>query len=94
MEVRWLPDALVDLEAARAYIARNNPVAAECVLARILSEVAGLASLPHIGRPGRVANTRELVVPSTPFIVPYRVHAGRVIILAVIHTARQWPDTL
>lgn len=94
MEVRWLPGALVDLEAARAYIARNNPVAAERVFARILSEVAGLASLPHIGRPGRVANTRELVVPSTPFIVPYRVHEGRVVVLAVIHTARQWPDTL
>lgn len=94
MEIRWLPSALADLEAARAYIARDNPAAAERVFERIISEVAGLVPLPHIGRPGRVANTRELIVPSTPFIIPYRVHEGRVIILAVIHAARQWPDTL
>lgn len=94
MEVRWLPSALADLEAARAYIAEDKPAAAGRIFERILSEVAALATLPHIGRPGRVANTRELVVPSTPFIIPYRVHEGRVVILAVIHAARRWPETL
>lgn len=92
MESRWLPSALADLEAARAYIARDNPGAAERVFRRILSDVASLAALPHIGRPGRVLNTRELIVPSTPFIIPYRVHEGRIVVLAVIHAARRWPD--
>lgn len=94
MEVRWLPSALADLKAARAYIAEDKPAAAGRVFERILSEVAVLATMPHIGRPGRVADTRELIVPSTPFIIPYRVHEGHVVILAVIHAARRWPETL
>lgn len=92
MEVCWLPSALADLEAARAYIAEDKPAASRRIFERILSEVTRLTSLPHIGRPGRVAGARELIVPSTPFIVPYRVHEGRVVILAVIHAARQWPE--
>lgn len=94
MEVRWLPSAVRDLAQARAYIARENPAAAERLFERVLGEVGALSVLPHIGRPGRVRNTRELVVRSTPFIVAYRVHGSRVIILATIHAARQWPDRL
>jgi toxin ParE1/3/4 len=48
---------------------------------------------PYLGRPGRVANTRELVVTSTPFIVAYRVVSDRIEILAVFHGARRWPDS-
>jgi hypothetical protein len=35
---------------------------------------------------------RELIVPRTAFIVPYRVRGGVVDILAVIRASRQWPD--
>ncbi len=94
MEVRWLPSAVRDLAQARTYIARENPAAADRVFERVLGDVGALAVLPHIGRPGRVPNTRELVVRSTPFIVAYRVYGARVIILAVIHAAREWPDRL
>jgi plasmid stabilization system protein ParE len=48
-------------------------------------------SIPKSGRPGRVSDTRELVVPETPFIAPYRVRDDRVEILAVFHGARRWP---
>ena len=49
---------------------------------------------PEIGRPGRVPGTRELVVPRTPFIIPYRVKDNAVQILRVYHAARKWPSEL
>jgi toxin ParE1/3/4 len=40
-----------------------------------------------MGREGRIAGTRELVVRRTPLIVVYRVQVGRVEILRVLHGA-------
>ena len=42
-------------------------------------------------RIGRVEGTRELVIPKTPFIVPYRIHGDVIDILAVHHTSQRWP---
>jgi len=47
---------------------------------------------PELGRPGRVPKTRELVVPNLPYILPYYIKKKEVRILAVMHTARKWPD--
>ena len=44
------------------------------------------------GREGRVTGTRELVIRGTPFIVGYRIEKKEVWILAVMHTARKWPE--
>ena len=53
-----------------------------------------LAQHPALGRPGRVEGTRELVVPDTPYLVPYRVRGHAVEILRVFHGARKWPKKL
>lgn len=50
-----------------------------------------LCENPDIGRRGRVAGTRELVISKTSYIVVYRV-ARTVEILAVVHGARAWPE--
>jgi len=47
---------------------------------------------PAMGRAGRVAGTRELVVAETPYIIPYRVRGDAVEILRVFHAAREWPE--
>jgi plasmid stabilization system protein ParE len=47
-----------------------------------------------MGRPGRVARTRELVVTGTPYILPYRVTAGVLEVLRVLHASRKWPKSL
>jgi toxin ParE1/3/4 len=92
MKVRWTTLALHDLEAIGDYIARDNAAAAERLVSRIFAQVDVLASHGHIGRPGRVPGTRELVISDTSYIAPYRVIADAVEILAVFHGARQWPE--
>ena len=41
-----------------------------------------------MGRSGRVSGTRELVIPKTPFVVPYRLQRNVIQILRVYHGAR------
>ena len=91
MRLRWLRKALENLDAEAAYIAGEDPAAARLVLQRILTAVRLLATQPALGRPGRVAGTRELVVPKTRYLVPYRVRGQTVEILRVFHTSRKPP---
>jgi len=92
MEVRWLDDGLADVTEIYRYIAADDPRAAGRVVERIQAAVRLLADLPHRGRPGRWPGTRELIIPGTPYIVPYRVKGDLVEILRVFHGARRWPE--
>jgi addiction module RelE/StbE family toxin len=92
MRLVWLRRALFDLEAIETFIETDNPAAARAMEQRIIQAVTLLMDQPSMGRPGRVADTRELVVSGTPYIVAYSVIAEAVTILAVIHGARQWPE--
>ena len=91
MKLYWSHGAIEDLKHLRAYIARDNPFAAADVSERILEAVERLRQFPSMGRPGRVPNTRELVVPGTPLIIPYTVTERGVEVVAVLHGARTWP---
>ena len=93
MKLRWTNPALRDLEEIGDYIGRDNPEAAARLVTTILDKAEALVAHPHVGRPGRVAETRELVVADTPYIVPYRVRGEEVQILAVLHGARRWPQS-
>ena len=94
MRVAWLPLALAHLSEIRQYIAQDSPLAAGRLAARIVEAVDRLERHPKLGRPGRVAGTRELAVPGTPFVAAYAIFDDRVQVLAVLHGARQWqiPD--
>ncbi len=59
---------------------------------RIRAAVECLVASPAIGRPGRVAHTRELIISGTPYIVPYRVTDDVVQIITVLHSAQRWPN--
>src|SRR5262245_1831882 len=66
MNILWSPEAIEDLTA---YIAQDNPPAARGVMLHITHSIEQLLpSNPHVGRPGRVPGTRELVIPKTPLI--------------------------
>ena len=97
MSLRWTDPAQTDFNEIVAYIKRDNPAAAERVGRRLLTVVASLAQQPRLGRPGRVAGTRELVIPRLPYIAVYRIieaypsTGGAVEVLRLIHAARRWP---
>lgn len=91
LEVAWLRKALRNLDEEAAYIARDNPLAAQQVVARIMHAAGVLARHPGLGRPGRVHGTRELPVPKTRYLIPYRVRGRRIEILRVFHTSRKLP---
>lgn len=89
--VVWSPRAIAHLADLRAYIARESPGAAGRVAMALPAAVERLAELPNLGRPGRVSGTRELVVPGTPYVIPYRLRGGRLEIIAVFHGRQRWP---
>jgi len=93
MTVEWSAQAIADLMALRAYIAEDDKAAAQRTALHIIRNVEELLSdNPNVGRAGRVPGTRELVIPRTAYIVPYRVRHGRIQVLRVYHGARKWPD--
>ncbi len=92
MRIVWTAPALHDLAAARAFIATDNPPAADRQIARVLAAVSGLLRFPELGRPGRRPATRELVVGRTAYLVAYRVRGDTIEILRVLHGRQRWPD--
>lgn len=95
MRVRWLRAALSNLDAAGAYIARDNPKAAHETVQRIVDAIFALADNPQLdtSRTGRVPGTRELIVDRT-YLVAYRIRRGELEILCVLHAKQRWPDRL
>lgn len=81
------------MRAIAAYLRERNPAASKAQVARIRDSIRRLRILPSSGRLGRVEGTFELVVPDTRYIVVYRLIGQVVEVVAVRHTARQWPQS-
>lgn len=93
MNIRYSSAAVADLEAIRDYIADHNERAAYTTITKIMQSISFLEMFPLIGREGRQTETRELVIPSLPYIVIYTIPDSMTVeIEAVIHTRRQFPD--
>src|ERR1022692_3752571 len=91
MKVVWSRRALRHLVYLRQHIEKDSEQTAALVASRILKAVDLLQSQPGIGRIGRVVGTRELVVPETPYVIPYRVRGQRLELIAVFHGRQKWP---
>jgi toxin ParE1/3/4 len=93
MIILWRSQAETDLNSAFDYLIGRDLDAALTVYQAIRTRVELLADQPNIGRPGRVPDTRELVIGRTPYIVAYIVDTRRdaVVILRVLHGAQRWP---
>ena len=90
MKLFWTHEALDDRRAIYDYIETDNPSAA-LALDELFSEKPNrLVDHPGLGRPGRVAGTRELVAHQN-YILIYDMAGDLVRVLRVLHAARQWP---
>lgn len=89
MEIFWSPLALARLQEIRAYIALDQPDAAERLAIRIVSLVESLRLHPFLGRAGAEPGLRELVLAGTPYIILYRIHQRRITISTIWHSSQQ-----
>ena len=95
--LEWSESALAELDAGIAFYAERNPAAARRMLDEIHNAALSLiaATLPAKGKPGRVPETRELVLSvHTPYILVFRevaTDSPAIQILRVLHTARKYP---
>ncbi|MEG4227912.1 type II toxin-antitoxin system RelE/ParE family toxin [Microcoleus sp. N9_B2] len=92
MKIKWLRQALRNLEQAHAYIVKDDPEAARQLILRIQSAVGQLAEFPFMGRVGRVEATRELVISNTSYLIIYRVKEENVEIIRILHSSRKYPE--
>jgi toxin ParE1/3/4 len=91
MRIRWTRQALSNLDAA-IHLAADNPGNAQQVARKVWDSIQLLRQQPGMGRPGRVPETRELIIADLPFIVPYAEHNGEIVILRIMHTSMKWPE--
>jgi toxin ParE1/3/4 len=95
MTLVWSPESIRDVLALRTYIAEHDPASAKRVALHIIHCVEDLLMKnPKLGAPGRVPGTRELVIPKTPYVIPYRVRGSTIEIVRVYHSSRRWPQRL
>lgn len=88
--IEWRPKASADLLEIIAYIAAENPNAAQALKKSIDDKVAALADHPKRCRPGRIKGTRELVAHPN-YIVLYRISGKIIEILRVKHAKQKYP---
>jgi toxin ParE1/3/4 len=79
-----------DLDRIFDWISKDNPSAAADMVGRIRDRISllELDSLAHMGRPGLVSATRELIEP--PYIIVYQVDdaRGEITVVAIFHGAQ------
>jgi addiction module RelE/StbE family toxin len=93
VRLKWTRGASQDLETVERYISRDNPDAAIDTVLEIIRRVEILAEHPGMGRPGRLEGSRELVLGSLPYVVPYVHQSDTIMILRVLHGAMKWPES-
>ena len=94
MKVVWSRRAIRHLVHLREYLEKESEKGVARVAGRMLEFVEVLQDHPNMGCPGRLPGTRELVVPGTSYIIPYRVRSERLELIAVFHGRQQWPGKL
>lgn len=98
MRLVWTPRARADLEQIIAYIAEDSPDAAQRIVAFIEHAVTQLCEQPGLGCPGRKEGIRDLILRKlswgAAYVIPYRARRDQIELLAVIHSARQWPGEM
>lgn len=95
MIVHWTETAIKNLTGIYQYIAQNSPLYAQRVADKIIRRSEQIAVFPQSGR--RVPeydapDIREII--ERPYRLIYRIKADQIDVLAVIHSAQQFPEQL
>jgi plasmid stabilization system protein ParE len=94
MRVIIRESAEADLDHIAEWIAKDSPSTAARMVATIRDRISFLETdeLAHMGRPGLVEGTRELL--EYPYIIVYQVHEdrGEIAVLSIVHGAQNRED--
>ncbi len=90
MRIVWTPQAQQDRADIWDFIATDNPNAAAWLDQLFSTAAESLSDFPMRGRSGQISGTRELI-PHESYRLVYEVDGEMVWVLAIVHTARQWP---
>lgn len=90
MKLVWTAEARRDRAGIWDYVSAHDPRAAADLDDLFTIATNRLIEFPNLGHPGEIAFTRELT-PHRNYRLVYKVSDGNVLILALIHAARQWP---
>ncbi len=92
MKVHWTAAARAQLKAIHVYISQTSPQYAQQVVDRLTRRSQQLAAFPLSARVITEANdvsARELI--EGPYRIIYHMVEGQVDVIAVVHSAQQWP---
>ena len=90
MNLIWAPQSLEDRKQIYAFIFEHDSHAANVLDDLFNSQANQLLTFPEMGKPGRVAGTRELVVHKH-YLLVYTCSPDEIRIVTVLHTSRQYP---
>ena len=89
MRIRWTPEAAENLAQIDHYLQLNRSALAQQTVQEIYDGIYSLQEMPYRGRPGRVAETRELVFRKAPFVAVYTIEHETVVVVSIRHTSRE-----
>ena len=90
LPIKWTDEAKTDLYTLIAFIAEENPYAAESLLEQIEESIIPTAEHPYMFRAGRVPGTREIVAHPN-YILIYQVLNDAILVLSVVHSRCEYP---
>ena len=88
MRIRWTPAAAADLQQISDYLREHHPHYRQATLRKLYDTIHKLREAPHLGKPGRVEGTREILFPPMPYVAVYRVREQGIEVLRIWHTAQ------
>lgn len=87
LNIRWLDSAIDSIATEAEYLAEVHPKLAKQLVTQVDQQIKQLTTKPHLGNPGRIPGTRELLIDGYLYIASYRVKDNHVEILEILHTA-------
>jgi toxin ParE1/3/4 len=88
--LRWESEARRQFRDSLTYISAQNTAAADHLAEEIARKTNLLCQFPEIGRKGRVARTRELIVHPN-FVIIYVIRPKTIDIVRFLHARQHYP---
>ncbi|QUY46974.1 type II toxin-antitoxin system RelE/ParE family toxin [Serratia plymuthica] len=91
MKIKWLRKAASNFDDEYDWFYQESPQVATEFAREVFRLVSLLVSNPALGRAGRVMGTREIVMKTFPYLIPYRIKNNEIHILRIFHMHRRPP---